>query len=176
MNGNDMINEGSPIHVIPESPPMRQHVCSLKMDVPQTIPKNTWTVVKFPYDSEESYDPGDMHPLVQGGIEEPYPNSSRSGLVYPAHDGPFARLDWMVQWENDYASEYKDQLCRDPFGIADTTATSHRTPSPGMQCFVGSWDIFVHPDVPLSLRVAHNHTSSLRIVLAEFKISYWWYA
>lgn len=164
------------MYEVPVCPPMKQYVCSLKVDVPQTIPKNTWTVVRFPYDEvNESYDAESMHTLVQGGVEYPYPASPQSGLIYPASDGPFARLDWMVQWENDYASEYKDQLCRDPFGIADTTATSHRPPSPGMQCFTGSWDIFVHPDVPLALRVAHNHTSSLKLVLAEFKLSYWWY-
>ncbi len=179
----DMIYEGSP--VLPEVPyalPVRQHVCSLKVDTPQLIPANVWTIVKFPYGHAESYDADNMHAETRNGVKHPYPKSQASGLIYPAHDGPFARVNIMVQWEDDrVAREYRDQLARNPLSSKpDTTATDHRAATPGMQCFTKTWDLFVHPDVPLGLRVMHNYTvrgkpTAIYLTLAEFKLSYWWY-
>jgi hypothetical protein len=39
-----------------------------------------------------------------------------------------------------------------------------------MQCFTKVWSIFVHPGVPLALRVAHNDSVTRKLVLAEFKL------
>lgn len=168
---------------MPEAPAagMRQHVCSLIVKKPQLIPPNKWTIVKFPYgDENESYDQDNMHALERGGRSYPYPASEVSGLIYPKHDGPFAHLNAMIQWEEArVAREYRDQFCRDPLGATkdpvNTTATDHRPPSPGLQCFTKSWDLFVHPNVPLALRVAHNYSRPINLVLVELKLSYWWY-
>ncbi|CAM5456789.1 hypothetical protein SHIRM173S_03921 [Streptomyces hirsutus] len=49
---------------------------------------------------------------------------------------------------------------RDPLGLTtnpnDTTATEHRTPTPGGQYYVKNHGIFVEPGTPLALRVTHN--------------------
>jgi hypothetical protein len=81
----------------------------------------------------------------------------------------------MIQWEDGAYSELRDQFVRDPLGFTDdpvdTTATDHRPPSPGMQCFTKSHGIFVSPGTPLALRVAHNDSQARDIVLAEFKLA-----
>lgn len=154
------------------------HVCSLKydsaVDGTQTIPVSSgYTLLKFPYIGE-SYDPDDMHTLTYGGVDHPYPSDPASGLIHPAHDA-WGRLYAMVQWETlsgSKATECRDQFVRDPLGVADTTCTEHRCVTVGMQCYAKSWGIFVHPDVPLGLRVSHNASVPLKLVLAEFKLEY----
>ncbi|WP_190124161.1 hypothetical protein [Streptomyces inusitatus] len=55
----------------------------------------------------------------------------------------------MIQWEvvstTGGYTELRDQFVRDPFGIADTTATEHRTPAAGGQDYVKGHGIFVSP-------------------------------
>lgn len=151
-----------------------QHVCSLKVEEPQEIPPGGYHIVVFPYGDEESYDPDNMHRAQRGyGYPDPH-----SGLIHPAHDS-WAQLYAMIQWESDddlpqsqRATEYRDQFIRDPFGEQDTTCTEHRRQTAGMQCFAKTWGMFVHPDVPLALRVAHNGATTQRLVLAEFKLAY----
>lgn len=158
---------------------MALHVCSLKFDAttdggPQSIPAgDTYTVLRFPYgSSQESWDPDDMHAQKQGGADHPFPSDPASGLIWPKHDGPWAHLYGMVQWEGGSATEYRDQFARDPLGTPDTTCTEHHAATPGMQCFAKSWAFFVHTNVPIGLRVAHNAGGPLNVVLAEFKLEY----
>jgi hypothetical protein len=155
-----------------------QHVCSLIVRDEQTIPPNVYTLLRFPYGDNESYDSENMHALTRDGRDHPYPSDPVSGLIFPAHDA-WAQVYGMVQWASDddrpageRATEYRDQIVRDPLGAPDSTCTQHRPASPGIQCFAKSWGMFVHPDVPLGLLVAHNAASALRVTLAEFKIAY----
>jgi hypothetical protein len=156
---------------------MALHVCSLKFDAdrdggPLSVPHGDgYHLVPFPYGSAENYDADNMHAEKRAG--RPFPDPA-SALIWPAHKA-WGRLYAMIQWETasgGAASEFRDQFARDPLGAPDTTCTEHRRASPGMQCFAKSWAIFVDPEVPLGLRVAHSAPGSLHVVLAEFKLEY----
>jgi hypothetical protein len=159
---------------------MAQHVCSLKFDAdrdggPLSVdPGDDYHLLPFPYGSKESYDSDNMHAETRDGKTHPFPSDVASALIYPAHES-WGRLYAMIQWEvasGNEATELRDQFARDPLGKIDTTCTEHRRATPGMQCFAKAWAIFVSPSVPLALRVAHNASESLDVVLAEFKLEY----
>ena len=97
----------------------------------------------------------------------------RAGLIWPAVSG-WGVLTANVHWESGNYSELRDRFVRDPLGLStgyDSTATDHRPPSPGMQCFTKQHQMFVHPDVPLSFLVAHNASSPRKITHAQFKLA-----
>lgn len=151
-------------------------VCSLKVSTPQLIePDGSYHVVRFPFGAGESTDRFEMHQAVQpdGHVVTDWATDDRAGLIWPSRYG-WGHLYGMIQWEAGGYTELRDQYVRDPLGLtpapADTTATEHRAPSPGMQCFVKSHGIFVYPDIPLALRVAHNDSQPRALVLAEFKL------
>ena len=152
-------------------------VCSLKVDTPQTIaPGAPYKVVRFPFGAGESTDRFEMHQVVQpdGYVVSDWASDDRSGLIWPSRAG-WGHLYAMLQWEAADATEYRDQYVRDPLGLTadpdDTTATEHRPPSPGMQCFVKNHGIFVNPATPLALRVMHNDSVPRLLTLAEFKLA-----
>lgn len=165
--------------VEPEPPtPLTVQVCSLILGnaEPQTIPNDgAYHVVRFPFDTE-SYDVYEMHGSVQpdGGQVLDWRTSDRAGLIWPSRDG-WGSLTAVIQWEAGDYTECRDQFVRDPLGLTsnpnDTTATDHRAPSPGIQCFSKHHEIFVHPGVPLALRVSHNASTPKKITLAEFKLA-----
>ncbi len=151
-------------------------VCSLKRDTPQSIPANSpYTVIRFPFGSAESTDRFAMHQVNQpdGYVVTNWDADDRSGLIWPSTAG-WGVLYAMIQWEPGGYDELRDQFVRDPLGLTpspnDTTATEHRPPSPGMQCWTKQWGIFVDPDVPLALRATHDDSVARDIVLAEFKL------
>ncbi|MDH6189110.1 hypothetical protein M2168_002142 [Streptomyces sp. CZ24] len=151
-------------------------VCSLKVDVNQVIPDDGgYHVVRFPFGSGESSDRWEMHQVQQpdGYVVTNWAADDRSGLIWPARSG-WGHLYAMIQWESGPYTELRDQYVRDPLGLTsdpmNTTATDHRPPSPGMQCFTKSHGIFVNPSVPLALRVGQNAGRPVNLVLAEFKL------
>ncbi len=152
-------------------------VCSLTASEPQTIPPGgaVYTVVRFPYGAIESWDPEDMHPVIQPDGTPTSFADVRSGLIWPAHTA-YARLDAMLQWEEGAYTELRDQFVRDPFGQTpdgpDTTCTQDRPPTPGGQYIAKSWSLFVHPGTPLAVAVRHNASRPVRLLFAEFKLSY----
>jgi hypothetical protein len=158
---------------------MPSHFCSLKVDDPQSIRPNAYTLIKFPYGNAESYDPENMHALTApDGKQHPYPKDPASGLIWPKHE-QVATVCALIFWESDdnrptddRATEYRDRIVRDPLGEADSTCSEHRRASRGMQCFAKTWVMLVRPSVPLGLMVAHNAADSLKVTLAEFKIAY----
>ncbi|MEK8169360.1 hypothetical protein NKH77_04805 [Streptomyces sp. M19] len=157
---------------------MPVNVCSLIRGgaEPQTVAPGAYHVVRFPFGAGESYDAEGMHQVNQpdGYQVTDWKADDRAGLIWPSADG-WASLTAMVQWEAGNYTELTDQFVRDPLGLTDnpmdTTATDHRPPSPGMQCFTKHHEIFVHPGIPLALRVGHNASASRKLVLAEFKLA-----
>ncbi|WP_019548638.1 hypothetical protein [Streptomyces sulphureus] len=152
-------------------------VCSLIRSAPQLVPSDgQYHVVRFPFGAAESYDGQAMHQQSQpdGVRVDAWDFDDRSGLIWPAADG-WGVLTAMIHWEAGGYRELRDQLVRDPLGFTDnpvdTTATSHRPPSPGMQCFTSHHELFVHPEVPLALRVAHDAPGPVNLVHAQFKLA-----
>lgn len=147
-------------------------VVSLKVDTPQTIPSDgDYHVARFPY-TTESYDPWGMHQPEQpdGATITSWKTDDRSGLIWPACEG-WGVLTSLIYWEAGNYDELRDRFVRDPLGDYDSTATDHRPPSPGIQCFTKQHQIFVRPDVPLALLVAHDATTARKLTLAEFKLA-----
>ncbi|MGW5175926.1 hypothetical protein ACWERY_16380 [Streptomyces sp. NPDC004082] len=151
--------------------PVTARICSLKVDTPQSIPPGpAYQVVRFPY-PDQSYDGWSMHQPVQpdGRAVTGWSKDDRSGLIWPAVEG-WGVLTALIYWEAGDYRELRDRFVRDPLGDYDSTATDHRPPSPGIQCFTKHHEIFVRPDVPLALMVAHDATYSKKLTLAEFKL------
>ncbi|MFD8509729.1 hypothetical protein ACFV27_01085 [Streptomyces antimycoticus] len=150
-------------------------VCSLKVDTPQLIAPGAYTIVRFPFGAAEPADPFEMHQVVQpdGYVVSDWAPDDRSGLIWPSRYG-WGHLHAMIQWEAGGYTELRDQYVRDPLSLGpnpnDTTATEHRPPSIGMQCFVKNHGIYVDQDTPLALRVSHNDSGPRRLLLAEFKL------
>lgn len=150
-------------------------VCSLILEEPQTIPSGGYHVVRFPFGSAESYDDHGMHQAQTTGYAiTDWRTDDRSALIWPAAGG-WADLTANIHWEPGNYTELRDQFVRDPLGYTsdpvNTTGTDHRPPSPGMQCFTKHHAIFVRPDVPIALRLAHNDSTSRHVVHAQFKLA-----
>lgn len=146
-------------------------VVSLKVDTPQSIASDGgYHIVRFPY-PDQSYDAWSMHTPEQpdGHTVSSWSKDDRSGLIWPSVAG-WGVLTSLIYWEaGDYA-ELRDRYVRDPLGDYDSTATEHRPPSPGIQCWHKSHEMFVSPDVPLALLVAQDAGVSRKVTLAEFKL------
>jgi hypothetical protein len=155
---------------------MAVQVCSLIVDAPQTFSAGRYHVVRFPYGSAESRDVHRMHQVVQPDGHEVanWRKEDRAGLIWPAAEG-WGVLTAMVQWEAGGYRELRDQYVRDPLGLtsdpANTTATDHRAPTPGMQCYTKHHELEVHPSVPLALRVRQESSGARRLVHAQFKLA-----
>jgi hypothetical protein len=146
-------------------------ICSLKVDTPQTIPNDGgYHVVRFPY-PDQSYEAWGMHTPVQpdGRTVTSWAKDDRSGLIWPSVAG-WGVLTSLIYWEAGDYDELRDRFVRDPLGDYDSTATEHRPPSPGIQCWHKTHELFVRPDIPLALLVAHDASSSKKLTLAEFKL------
>lgn len=149
-------------------------VCSLILATPQSIPPGGYHLVRFPYGAEgESLDAHQMHPAEQPDRTVSTWPDDRSALIWPSTTG-WGALTAMIQWAPGAYTELRDRFVRDPLGLdtgADSTATDHRPPSPGMQCFTKHHEILVRPTVPLALMVSHNDTVARDIVHAQFKLT-----
>lgn len=151
---------------------MTVYVCSLILGEAQTIPVGGYHVVRFPFGGE-SADGHGMHDAAQpdGPPVTNWKTDDRSGLIWPAVDG-WGVLTANVHWEPGGYSELRDRFVRDPFGAEpDSTATDHRPPSPGMQCFTKHHQLFVHPGTPLAFLVSHNDSVARKITHAQFKLA-----
>ncbi|MFJ4980325.1 hypothetical protein ACIP6X_34235 [Streptomyces coeruleorubidus] len=155
-------------------------VCSLKVDTPQLIaPGTTYKIVRFPFGAAEPTDRFGMHQAAQpdGYVVSDWARDDRSGLIWPSKAG-WGHLHAMIQWEAASGTggytELRDQYVRDPLSLTpnpnDTTATEHRTPTPGGQYYVKNHGLFVDPGTPVALRVTHNDANPRLLTLAEFKL------
>jgi hypothetical protein len=135
--------------------------CSLKTEVPQTIPTAHWTVVKF---EEENEDASGWHTTGSGCI---IPNITTVGLLVA-----------MVQWDSggamssDSGTQTSIQFARDPYdpALIDTTATSDRVNSTGKDFSTNAWPITIRAGQPLALRVYTDAPTGRVVSLAEFKV------
>lgn len=164
--------------------PSGLHICSLIRSTNQLIPAgSSYTLVRFPFGSAESYDEFEMHQLVQpdGYVINGagWDSDDRSALIWPSRHG-WGTLSALIQWEaptgtSGAVAEYREGYVRDPLGLGEdpnnTTGTAHAAASPGANFFRANWPIFVHPDVPLAVRVGHSGSGPLNLTLAEFKLS-----
>jgi hypothetical protein len=153
------------------------YVCSLILSEPHSIPNDGgYHIVRFPYDvTGESYDAHGMHQQTQpdGYQVVNWQADDRSGLIWPAVSG-WGVLTANIHWESGNYSELRDRFVRDPLGLStgyDSTATDHRPPSPGMQCFTKQHQMFVHPGTPVSLLVAQNASTARKVKHAQFKLA-----
>ncbi len=64
-----------------------------------------------------------------------------------------------------------DPLALTPYG-PNPTCTQDRPPTPGGQYIAKTWGIFVHPSIPLAVAVRHNASRPVKLLFAEFKLSY----
>lgn len=154
---------------------MAVQFCSLIRKTDQIIPRSSYTLVRFPFGSYESFDNKGMHNVRQpdGYQITSWDSDERSSLIWPHRRG-LGRITATAQFESGNYSEIRIQLIRDPLNLStgpDTTGTVHYPPSPGMQCFPLSWEIVVNPGTPLGIRVWHNATSPKKLVLSQFKLS-----
>lgn len=155
---------------------MPVHVCSLILQERQSVEPGDYRIVLFPFGSAESDDFHGMHQVEQpqGAPVADWRRDERAGLIWPTVTG-WATLVANLHWEPGGYDELRDQFVRDPLGFTsspvDTTATDHRPPSPGMQCFTKQHAIWVHPGVPVALRVAHTDSRPRALVHAQFKLA-----
>ena len=155
---------------------MTVRVCSLISNHHRSIPGDgEYHILRFPFGTGESYDEHGMHQMQQpDGYEiTDWENDDRSGLIWPAVDG-WGELTANIHWEDGGYTELRDRFVRDPLDLSsgpDSTATDHRPPSPGMQCFTKNHGIFVHPGTTLALLVAHNDSRSRSVVHSQFKLA-----
>ncbi|MFF3643370.1 hypothetical protein [Streptomyces sp. NPDC002564] len=153
---------------------MTVQICSLKTDVPQSIAPGSYQVVRFPFVAE-SDDRHGMHERLDplGYETRDWQRDDRSGLIWPSMDG-WGSLTSLIYWDAGDYDELRDRYVRDPLGLAgapDSTATEHRPPSPGMQCFHKCHEMYVRVGTPIALLVAHDAPRSARLSLAEFKLA-----
>ncbi len=138
-----------------------------------------WQIIKIPYsDAQEFTDRWDMHDRrhPDAYVVQEWRTDERSGLIWPCRDG-LGCLEMNVHWEAGDYKELRDQFARNPFGppgeptTMDTTATDHRAPTTGMQCFTKQHWLQVNRLTPLCLRVAHDSTTPKKLLLVEFKLT-----
>ncbi|QEV17250.1 hypothetical protein [Streptomyces alboniger] len=160
-------------------------ICSLKWDAAQHGPQairydsDGYHLVRFPYGAEaESYDPWRMHDPAKGGTAPAQFPHDRSGLIWPSHDG-WGVLSALVFWQPDSRpAEYRFRFVRDPLGLTtgyDSTATTDSAPTRGSQFRSYVWQMFVHPDTPVGLKVTARGVGDVRLATplthAQFKLA-----
>lgn len=155
---------------------MNVYYCSIGtslVEYRQSITPGGYQVVRFPYESAAEYsDEHGMHDRrhPDAYVVQDWTADDRSGLIWPVVDG-LGCLETNIHWEAGGYTELRDRFVRDPFGVADSTATDHRPPSPGMQCLTKQHWLKVNRVTPLSLMVSHNDSVPRELIMAQFKLT-----
>ncbi|MEU6994350.1 hypothetical protein ABZ953_27310 [Streptomyces sp. NPDC046465] len=160
-------------------------ICSLLWDAArhgrQSIKYDSdgYHLVRFPYgEGDESYDPWRMHDPGKGSTRPSKYPDARSGLIWPSHDG-WGLLSAMVFWEPAAKPiEYRSRYVRDPLDLTtgyDSTATTDSAPTRGGQYRTYLWQLFVHPDTPLGLKISVRGVGDVKLatplIHAQFKLA-----
>lgn len=160
---------------------MPPYVCALYRSEDQTIPPNTLTLVRFPFDVEAHDDLGmhDHDNQGDGGYCAPPPtgnNWKRAGMIWPSHDG-WGVLTAMVQLENDSTYSYvHTRFVRDPENFTTGfNSTGHLTipranDSP-KQFITNTWQIETKIGTPLALLVEHDGSMDATLSFAQLKLA-----
>lgn len=153
-------------------------VCSLKTKsgVKQSIPPGPdYTIVRFPFDGQESSDSHDLHPVLQPDTAESITYTSpRAGLIWPAHTA-WADLYGMLYWDAGNYTELRDRFVRDPLNLSsgyDSTCTEDHNVTPGGSYIAKAWGLRAYVGTPLALMVKHNSSGPVNLAFAEFKVKY----
>lgn len=154
---------------------MALYICSLIRNVDQWIPPNSYTLVRFPFGSYESYDAWGMHNVAQpdGYHVDDWDSDDRSALIWP-HTHGWGWLTAMAFWEGGGYSETRDRFVRDPLNLTsgyNSTATEDEEPTPGGQYKSKHHEIFVDPDTPLGFMVKHSDSTDRKLMHAQFKLA-----
>lgn len=136
----------------------------------QVIQPGPYTLLRFPYGTQENADPWDMHPRLQPGGTVATFTDPESGLIYPAASG-IGCLELNVIWMDGDYTELKDVFVRDPLGTPDETAYDHRPRTPGEQCFTKTHWLLVQRGRPLGVQVAHDGATPAKVRMAQFKLA-----
>lgn len=152
---------------------MTVFVCSLSASPDQVIPPNRYTLLRFPFETDQ-WDVWGMHQAEQPDGVTALSGQDRSGLIWP-HVHGWGSLTGHVQMEAGDYSEVRTQFIRDPLGLGDdpknATGVAHWPPSPGMQFLPPHHEFAVYPGVPVGLMVRHNDTVPRRVTYAQFKLA-----
>lgn len=154
---------------------MALYVCSLMTVAPQSVPPGSgYTLLRFPFGFNESYDKWNMHQGAQpDGFTVPSWEHPRAGLIWPRVAG-WATLTGMIYWDSGSYTDLRDRFSRDPLALTqepDTTATEDRALTGGTQAFHKTHQMFVRPGLPVGLEVKHNARSAQTVAFAEFKMA-----
>lgn len=133
----------------------------------QLIQPGEYTTVRFHPEFSVLSDADGMHDYA--GTQ--WADEDASGLIWPSVSG-VGILDANIHWRAADYTELRDRFVRDPLGLVpDSTATDHRPPSPGMQCFTKMHMIKVDPGTPLCLKVFHNASAPVELIMGQFKLT-----
>jgi hypothetical protein len=136
----------------------------------QVIPPGAYTLLRFPYGTQENADPWDMHSRVHAGRVVTYADPE-SGLIIPSRAG-VGCLELDVIWTDTDYTELRDVFVRDPLGTTpDPTGYDHRARTPGENCFTKTHWLVVRPGIPLGVEVAHDGTVAAKVRMAQFKLT-----
>lgn len=138
----------------------------------QIVQPGDYRIIRFPYHADEFSDEHGMHDRrhPDAYVVQDWATDDRSGLIWPCRDG-VACVEADIHWEAGGYAELRDRFTRDPFGTPDDTATDHRPPSTGMQCFTKQHWLKVDRRTPICLKVAHDDTVPRRLLMAQFKLT-----
>lgn len=160
-------------------------ICSLLWDAArhgkQSVKYDSdgYHLLRFPYGTDdESYDVWHMHDPGKGATKPSKFPDARSGLIWPSHEG-WGVLSAMVFWEPDArVREVRARYVRDPLNLAagyDSTATNDSAPTGGGQYRTYLWQMFVHPDTPLGVKVSARGAGDVKLTTplmhAQFKLA-----
>jgi len=146
--------------------------CKLYTNVPQSIPPNTWTTIKF--DVTLRNDRG----MYQGTHDAISPQSA---LIVPDEDGDFI---WsrFVKWDSITIPEgdtrprdFHERFVRDPYTAPDGTGETDGPDTVGMDLRVVTWPFWGKAGRPIAVEVRHNHHEPAVVVHAQFSATTWDY-
>lgn len=141
----------------------------------QLVPPGEYFTPRLPYGGEFT-DRHGMHDRRQPDsyVVQDWRTDERSGLLWPATDG-VACVELNVHLEAGGYREIRDRFVRwvpktGGGWTEDPTATDHRPPSDGLQCFTKQHWLLVNRRTPICIRIAHDDTVPRRLVMVQFKM------
>jgi hypothetical protein len=140
--------------------------CAVMTTTPQTIQPNTWTLLRY-----DDVLRNDANMFRGNGLADP-----DSALIHPDEHAYYlwARfVHWAaISGDPDELAgvQFLEQFARDPYASSpDTTGTTDARGTAGKEFNLATWPFVGDPGTPVGVRVMHNHTAPVNVILAEFK-------